>query len=476
MNTLKSHAGNLNRRHAAPGNGCRHKSLTLALTAAAFGVLALPVAAQQAPDAESPSPTPTQAEATEAQALARELEALKSSYASEVRRLREIDIRVQALQARLAGKATPGAAAPPTTPAAEPNTTTTPPGEQETYAGNQAEAKRSIKPQRSVEDVLQQEHVLFNRPLTLEAGVTYGHYDRRELTLNGFLALDAIFLGNIAIEGIKSDSLTYDFAARYGLTPRLTFNVDAPFIQRWTNYQKGGAGGSAAALAEENTTDPPHLGDINASANYRLLAETPSRPDVVLTAGVVAPTGRAPYGIDVRIIEAGDSTGDTSDKNDTNFVRFAVPSHQATGNGLWAVNVGASAVKTMDPAIVFGSVAYQHYFQRHFGDIDTSPDTVTPGRVELGDNFTFGGGVAFAFNDRTSMSLSFVDKIVREATIKIDGKDSQPVIGSLGNIGTLNLGLTYAMTPHLTWVTLLGVGLTPDAPDFTLNVKIPYQF
>ncbi|TAN08516.1 MAG: hypothetical protein EPN38_02305 [Rhodanobacteraceae bacterium] len=442
------------------------------MATALLGTLALPAAAQQAAAADA-APAATADEAAEAQTLARELEALKSSYAAEVRRLRDIDVRVQALQARLAGKTTLGSAAPGK-PAAPSNQT--PPAEAETYAGTQAEARQSIKPQRSVEDVLQQEHALFNRPLTLEAGITYGHYDRRELTLNGFLALDAIFLGNIAIQGIKSDSLTYDFAARYGVTPRLTLNVDVPFIQRWTNYQKGGAGGSAAALAEENTTDPPHVGDINASANFRLFAETPSRPDVVLTGGFVAPTGRAPYGIDVRTIEAGDNTSDSNGNNDNNFVRFAVPSQQATGNGLWAVNIGASAVKTMDPAIVFGSVGYQHYFQRHFGDVDTSPDTTTPGRVELGDNFTFGAGLAFAFNDRTSMSLSFVDKIVREARIKIDGQASQPIIGSLGNIGTLNVGLTYALTPHLTWVTLLGVGLTPDAPDFTLNVKLPYQF
>ncbi|HET7932451.1 MAG TPA: hypothetical protein VFL63_13810, partial [Rhodanobacteraceae bacterium] len=191
-----------------------------------------------------------------------------------------------------------------------------------------------------------------------------------------------------------------------------------------------------------------------------------TRPDVVLTAGVIAPTGRAPYGVDVRVIE----------RDDDDFIRFAVPSQQATGNGVWSVNFGASAVKTMDPAIVFGSFSYQHSIIRHFGDIDTSPDTITPGKVRLGDSFAFGAGVAFAFNDRTSMSLSFVDRIVRESRIKIDGAESQPVIGSLGNIGTFNLGVTYALSKHLTLVTLLGIGLTPDAPDFTVNVKLPYQF
>lgn len=455
MNKLSNTPNDAPERSTA--HRCRHscKPLAVAIAAIVLAGFGLPAAAQTAPTQPAP------ADAAEVQALVRELEALKSSYASEVRRLREIDIRVQALQARLGGKLAPGVALPsaPGTPAAAP-------AEHETYAGTQEEAKRSIKPQRAVEDVLQQEHALFNRPLTLEAGITYGHYDRRQLTLNGFLALDAIFLGNIAVEGVKSDSLTYHFAARYGISPRLTLNLDAPFIERWTNYQKGGAGGAAAALAQENTHDPPHLGDVSASANFRLFAETPSRPDVVLTAGVIAPTGRAPYGTDVRVIE----------RDDDDFIRFAVPSKQATGNGVWAVSVGASAVKTMDPAIVFASVGYQHGFLRHFGDIDTSPDTITTGKVRLGDTFTFGAGVAFAFNDRTSMSLSFVDRIVREARIKIDGEDSQPVIGSLGNIGTLNLGVTYAMSKHATWVALLGIGLTPDAPDFTLDVKVPYQF
>ncbi|HET7932159.1 MAG TPA: hypothetical protein VFL63_12335, partial [Rhodanobacteraceae bacterium] len=272
--------------------------------------------------ADTPSGTSTRTDEAEVQALMRELESLKASYASQVRRLREIDIRVQALQAKLGGKLAvqPGETTPATAPPPEaaPSHQT----ERENYASTQAEAAKKMEPQRSVQDVLQQEHALFNRPLTLEAGLTYGHYDRRQLTLNGFLALDAIFLGNIAVEGVKSDSLTYNFAARYGITPRLTLNLDVPFIERWTVYQKGGAGGSAAALAQERVSDPPHLGDISASANFRLFAETPTRPDVVLTAGVIAPTGRAPYGVDVRVIE----------RDDDDFIRFAVPSQQATGN------------------------------------------------------------------------------------------------------------------------------------------------
>src|SRR5690606_41891837 len=72
---------------------------------------------------------------------------------------------------------------------------------------------------RSVQDVKQQQQALFNRRLTFENSLTYNRYDRKQLTLTGFLALDAIFLGNIAIENVESDTLTWNSALRYGLNP-----------------------------------------------------------------------------------------------------------------------------------------------------------------------------------------------------------------------------------------------------------------
>ncbi len=49
------------------------------------------------------------------------------------------------------------------------------------------------------------------------------------------------------------------------------------------------------------------------------------------------------------------------------------------------------------------------------------------------------------------------------------------MIGSDANAGTLNLGITYALNQNTTLVSLLGIGLTPDAPDFTLAFKVPYM-
>lgn len=403
--------------------------------------------------------------------LMAQLQALKASYGQEVRRLRELDMQVQALQARLAGKT------PTTTLPAQPSSETAPAPDRDqrpvarntasTQAGTLAEAQKAQHESttRSMQDALLQDHALFDRKLTLENSLTYSRYDRKQLTLNGFLALDAIFLGNIAIENVRSDTLTYTLAARYGVSPRLTLNLEAPFLARQTAYQKGGAGGSAAAIAEETTTGSG-LGDLSLSANYKLFNETASVPDTVLTFGVTAPTGRAPYGIDWNVL----------DKSDDDTLRFAVPAQQPTGNGMWQGTLGLSAIKTLDPAILFANVGYIGSVSRGFNDIDTDPETRTPGRVKLGNSYYFGAGVAFAFNERTSLSLSFSDKITTKASLRSDGQSWQKVIGSDGNAGTFNMGVTYALDKHTTLVTLLGVGLTPDAPDFTLTLKVPYMF
>ncbi|MGY0557556.1 transporter [Lysobacter sp. A421] len=440
--------------------------------------LALAQQAQTAPDAQDTPAVATDvtaADQADVQALLAELELLKNSYAQEVRRLRELDMQVQALQSRVQGKTMPAQtsapvasrnqAAPATAAQAAATPVQAPAPSAEGYASTAAEAKQAQQaPTRSVQDVKQQQAALFNRRLTLENSVSYNRYDRKQLTLTGFLALDAIFLGNIAIENVESDTLTYNFAARYGVSPRVTLNLDVPYIARKTVYQKGGAGGSAAAIAQEDTTGHG-IGDITVSGNYRVHPESTSWPETILTLGVTTPTGREPYGISWNVLE----------RDDDGFIRFAVPEDEPTGNGVWQTNIGMSMVKTADPAILFANFGYIHSFKNSFDDLDNNPDTVNPGDVQLGRSFYFGAGVAFAFNERTSLSISVSDKLSARARTRYDGQDWLKIIGSDANAAMFNLGVTYALSEHTTLVSQLGIGLTPDAPDFSLSFKVPYM-
>lgn len=445
------------------------------LAMAALVSLGLLANRAMAQDGQAPAVNGGQDEAgneQQVQALLAQLEALKASYAQEVRRLRELDMQVQALQSRLEGRS---AALPVAPPAAAVAAAAPPPAaspvpansvELASQAGTAAEAEQArSRSLRSVDDVKQQQAALFNRRLSVEAGLTYTRYDRKQLTLNGFLALDAIFLGNIGIENVEADTATLNLATRWGISPRLTLSAEVPWIQRKTIYQKGGAGGSAAAIAQQ-TSSGGGLGDLGISANVKLLSERERWPETVLTAGITAPTGREPYGMDWRVIE----------RDDDDFIRFAIPGEQPTGNGVWQANVGLSMVKTADPAILFANFGYIYSQRGSFDDLDSNPETVNPGDVKLGNVFYAGAGLAFAFNERTSLSLSYSGRFNARARTRYRGGEWVKVIGSDGNAGTLNLGMTYAINRHATLVTQLGVGLSPDAPDFSLSFKLPYAF
>lgn len=433
------------------------KTFTPAFIAAAVSLALMPASMCLADESKNQQ---------DVQALQQEIQLLKIRYAEEVRKLRELDARLQAISGRTSADQV--ALTPAPVQSARPAAGV----EAQTAALANADTKRQVSPTRSVDDLLSQEHAVFDRRLTLEAGLEYARYDRKQLTLNGFLALDAIFLGNISVENVESDTFTYNLAARYGLTPRTVLSLNVPFIQRSTTYQKGGAGGSAAVVAEEGISDSPYLGDLTAGVSYRLFPETIDRPDIVVSASVAVPTGRRPYGVNWRTIE---SSVNPNDPNDIP-VQFAVPEQQPTGNGIWAASVGASFVKTLDPAILFASIGYTHTLEGSFDDLDINPDTVNPGDVDLGNSFNYGLGIAFALNERSSLSMSLAHKITDKSKIRYNGQDWSDVIGSDGNAATFNLGVTYALTPHLTLVTALGAGLTPDAPDFNIGFKLPYAF
>ena len=96
--------------------------------------------------------------------LSEQLAALKASYAEEVRRLRELDMQVQALQARLAGKV-PAAGTSPAAPAvaeavpAAPASTSADAASSSSQAGYastaaEAEKAKSESMSRSVADVM----------------------------------------------------------------------------------------------------------------------------------------------------------------------------------------------------------------------------------------------------------------------------------------------------------------------------------
>jgi hypothetical protein len=298
---------------------------------------------------------------------------------------------------------------------------------------------------------------------SVETGITYSRYDTRQLVLNGFLALDSIFLGAINLDRIKADTWTLDLTGRYNFNNRWQFDLNVPVVYRQSTYQSGGGNnGSSNVTTEDTIKEDPAIGDVNFGIAYKFLDESANTPDAVLTLRVKAPTGKDPFGIKlVRV--------------DTNS-NLAVPESLPTGNGVWSITPGISLVKTFDPAVLFGSLSYTHNLEESFDDISSNPAIKTPGKVRIGDSFQIGAGIAFALNEKMSMSFSVSDLVQRKSQLKEDGGDWQSVVSSDANAGYFNIGMTIAATNNLTIVPNLSIGLTDDAPDFQFSLKFPYYF
>jgi len=174
---------------------------------------------------------------------------------------------------------------------------------------------------------------------------------------------------------------------------------------------------------------------------------------------VKSDTGKHPYGIHEKLI------GDESDG-------FRVPTSVPTGNGIWAASVGGSLVKTFDPVVLFFNIAYTYNFDESFSDLNGDPEIKTPGRVDLGDIYLYGFGVALAMNERIAMNISFSQAISERTRIKVKNGVWTKVVDSEGNAATLNLGGTFALSNRFSLVANVGDGLTPDAPDVSISIKL----
>lgn len=396
------------------------------------------------------------AQSSEEAALRQEVETLRQRYEAQQNALMILEQRLRQLEGTRSAAA-PASSAPAT---AQRPATQVASGASSGYGQTLREDSEQAP---SVEALYQEASGFFGGGrFSIEPGFTYSHYDTRQLFLNGFLALDAIFLGNLGVDEINADTFTFDLTARYNWRQRWQFDVNVPYVYRETTYQSAGAGGASTSYSEVAVKGDPNLGDISFGLSYKFLDESLSRPDAVFSLRVKAPTGKHPYGIKLRRPAGNDNLN--------------VPDSLPTGNGVWSATAGLAMVKTIDPAVVFANIAYTHNFVRDFSDISPQEGVRVPGEVDLGDYIQFGLGMAFALNERMSLSISFSELISRSSRIKYQDSGWQTVNGSDANAAYFNIGMTLAASNRLTVVPNLSMGLTPDAPDFSVSLKFPYYF
>ncbi|MEH6418245.1 transporter [Pseudomonas sp. CGJS7] len=305
--------------------------------------------------------------------------------------------------------------------------------------------------------VVREHAPLFERKFTLDAGFNYSYYDRRQLALSGFLALDAIFLGSINLDQTKASVGTFELSGRYGLTDRLSIEATLPYVYRDSRFVSGGAGGASSVVSEVRMRSQG-VGDASVAAYYQWVKESQRWPDIVTSLRVRAPTGRDPFGL--KLIQP---DGDNNNLN--------IPEDLPTGSGVWAATFNVSALRTYDPVILFGNIGYSYNQPADFDDISPVAEQISPARVALGNTVQLSGGLAIALNDRSAVSFSVATAVTGATHLTAPGASKRRVPGSSSNSTTLNIGASYVLPSGWTFNGQLAAGLTPDAPNFVFSLR-----
>jgi hypothetical protein len=328
-----------------------------------------------------------------------------------------------------------------------------------TASTESSERKKAPDRARSTDDVLQEAHNVFTRKLTIEPSFTYSYYSRKDLILRGFLALDAIFLGNLNLDRVRTNTTQLDLTTRYTLNQDWQFEIGVPYMFRWTQYDSVGEGNSSQRY-ETAQVDGGGVGDMSAAVYYRINAESIDWPDWVWNVRLRAPTGKDPFGVALETSEFGNLT---------------YPTEVATGSGVWSASTGFSLAKTFDPAIVFFNFNYGWTRAEEFDDLSGNPG-LSPGKIDLGDYLDYSLGLAFAVSERMSLAMSFNQRFYTKTKQQPLGGAWEKIPRTDTNTASLGIGATLALTPNLSMVTSIGSGLTEDSPDYQVSIRFPYRF
>lgn len=239
-------------------------------------------------------------------------------------------------------------------------------------------------------------------------------------------------------------AVTSTTSLRVGVLDWLELNATVP---AYTSWRTRGVGPFRSQTRAANG-----LGDVLVQGNARLHEQTASLPGVVLSAGVLLPTGAAPYNFD-RFQPDPNARGYNPNPTNLNAAYFS--------RGAWGVVTNLQVYKTIDPIIVFFGIGTRHLF----------PQNVDGRTVQAGTTFTYNVGFSLALSEKSTLGFQIAGAY--QGKLNVDGRsvpqsDIEPV--------TARVSVIQRVFEN-TWIEpSLTAGLTNNSPRFGLGVGLRHRF
>jgi hypothetical protein len=231
----------------------------------------------------------------------------------------------------------------------------------------------------------------------------------------------------VADQRLREDQLRGGLTLRAGLPWSSQFDITVPYV--WIRQSRSLGDGTQAS------NDGSGIGDVQLALSHQFLREGGWRPDLIAALSWRAPTGRDPN-------------------------RVAIPA-LAGGFGTHEIGARLTALKSTDPLVFFGALSYAR-------DL---PAREAIGTVQPGDALGVELGSVLALNPETSLTLGLSQQFRGRTLLDHQSRPGTDTVES-----SLLLGFDRVLAPRLLLDVSLGVGLTRDAPDYVLQVSLPYRF
>lgn len=300
--------------------------------------------------------------------------------------------------------------------------------------------------------------------LVLEPSFEYIYSSFNRISIEGFAILPALLVGIIDVRDADRDTYIAALSTRYGITNRFEVEVKVPYLWRDDTVGRGRLTGEVGENINETLVYSDASGNDFGDVELGLRYQFERRPDWPFLTGnlrIKSTTGTDPFDLSGDALLSGEP--ETFDK-------------LATGTGFWSVNPSITAIFPSDPVVFFGNLGYLYTLEDDKGSYTVGSGEglkeLNYGDVDPGDAIRLNFGMGASLNDRSSFSLSYqLDKF---SETRIELAPVPDIQGSDVTVGRLLVGYSLRMGNGAPLNVSVGIGVTDDAPDSALTVRVPF--
>ncbi|HEX7819442.1 MAG TPA: transporter [Sphingobium sp.] len=284
---------------------------------------------------------------------------------------------------------------------------------------------------------------------TIQPSITYIRAANNRLVFAGIELVPGLQIGSIQASTADRNTTIGQLSIWHGFSSRLEGELTIPVMMRRDSIRLAQV--RDGTVSEGFDLRKTALGDIEGAIRWQLNAPlTSEKPIFVAALRVKSNTGISPFSI--------------------TYDEYGIAHGLATGSGFWGVQPGITFLLPSDPAVIYGGVSYLYQFSRN---INRLVGDRLIGRVKPGGAINANIGFGFALNPRFSFSLGYSHSYILPTRTELSGSFQK---SSSLQVGTLDFGMSYRLTQHNSVNFAFQFGVTQDAPNLAVTLRMPFNF